>query len=86
VEFCAWVLGRFCAEAAPWVGDRCRMLDYQDLSPGVVLKVAEYFGLTFTDKSVAQLSELLKVDAKHPDRAFGNDVLAKRSTKSAALN
>jgi hypothetical protein len=73
VEFCAWVLGRFCTEATPWVGDRCRVLDYQDLSPGIVLKIAEYFGITFTEKSVAQLSELLRVDAKHPDRGFEND-------------
>jgi hypothetical protein len=78
-EICAWAIDRYCAEALGALDNGCRVVDYEDLSIETVVKIAEYFGLTFTSEGLGELQEVFQFDSKRPKRRFNSD----RETKQA---
>jgi hypothetical protein len=85
VEFCTWVLGRLCSEALSSLDDRCRVIDYADLSPRVVAAIASYFSLRLTSDGQRNFLESFKYDAKNTGRLFESDVDAKRRGASESM-
>jgi hypothetical protein len=79
VDLSAWAVGRYCAEALAVLDDGCRVVDYEDLTEGTAIGIAEYFGLSFSAQELHHVRELLRLDAKTPWRAFDADSQKKRS-------
>jgi hypothetical protein len=70
-EFCARVLGSFCASALqvlPSGGDaRCMVVDYMDLSPDRMREIAAFFGLQLREQGKA-VDEVFQSYAKDPEK------------------
>jgi hypothetical protein len=85
VEFCAWVIGRFCEEATAGPQLGCRVLDYSMLTRDTVREIASSFGLEFTVDGLNRFKQAFECDAKDNSRRFDRDNDAKRKTASAAI-
>jgi hypothetical protein len=85
VEFWAWIMGRFCSDALTLLGPRCRVLDYSQITLGLVRKVGEFFNLSFSVEGERSLSEIFRLDAKRPGRVFESDSADKRMRASETI-
>lgn len=86
IEFWAWLMGRFCSDALALLDDRCRVLDYSDITPDVARRVGEYFHLSVSGEGEPRLHEAFRFSAKHPERLFESDSARKRFSTSDAIN
>lgn len=84
-EFCAWTIGRMCEEALACLDRNCLLLDYGEISPEVVLRVANYFDLYVPGERHSLLSAIFARDAKHPERPFREDTKLKRRAASHSI-
>jgi hypothetical protein len=84
-ELCAWLLGRFCAEALPFLDDRCIVIDYDDLTPEVVRAVAANFGLHFSPQGEERFCECFQNNAKELHRRFDADRDSKQRVATDAM-
>ncbi len=73
-EYTGRVLGLFCKAASESADDCCRLLDYSDLSPSAMRRVAEYLGIPLSADADA-LARVMKTYSKDPagKRAFRGD-------------
>jgi hypothetical protein len=84
-EFCAWVIGRLCAEALVSLDENCLVVDYEHLNPGVVRVIARHLGLQYSPASNKRLESVFRVHAKDSSRTFVSDVNRKRSSVTDSL-
>jgi hypothetical protein len=70
-EFCARVLGSFCASALQAVADKsggpCMVVDYVDLNPDRMREIAAFFGIQLRDEGKA-VDEVFQSYAKDPQK------------------
>jgi hypothetical protein len=77
-EFCARVIGSYCASSLEVIdrsgGDKCMVVDYVDVSPDRMRKIAAFFGIPLTGdgKNVDSVFERYSKDPKK-DRRFHDD-------------
>jgi len=83
-EFSAWLVGRICDAALVQMDDRCLLLDYRDLTPEAVLRVAEFFRLRLTDGEREALRKSFRFDAKRGGE-FNADADKKKNAATAAM-
>jgi hypothetical protein len=79
----AWAIGQFCSDALAVIDQGCRVLDYSDLTPEVVCKVAAYFNLPLSQEAFRGIGDAFRLDAKNPDRVFQGDSESKMSSGEA---
>jgi hypothetical protein len=84
-DLCGWGIGRYCAEALSVMDDACRVVDYSDLNPETTIKIASFFGLTFSPAGLQCLRDAFLMDAKNTRRAFASDVESKRRDASGHI-
>ena len=85
LEYWAWIMGRFCSDAQVAVSDKCRVLDYSDITPKIAMKVGEYFGLSFPEESPALIRDTFRVNAKSPSRVYAADSASKTLSASEVI-
>lgn len=84
-DLCAWVIGRYCAESLSALDDKCRVVDYEDLTPETAMGIAEFFGLSFSPEGLGRLQKSFRVNAKKPGQPFSSDGEAKRSAATEGV-
>jgi hypothetical protein len=85
MEFWAWMMGRFCSDALTLLDPRCRVLDYSQITLEVVRKVGEFFNLSFSGEGDRSLTEIFRLNAKHPSKVFESDSADKRMRASETI-
>jgi hypothetical protein len=84
-ECCAWLTGRLCAEGLAMLDESCRIVDYRDLTPEVVLHIGRFFGLQVSSEVESQLGAAFGVHGKRPHQRFTSDSDAKRLEATQAI-
>jgi hypothetical protein len=72
-EYGARVIGEFCKSAASAIDGQCRVVDYENLSPGRCCSIANYFGIFLTRSEKTAIGEATRFYSKDPRRTFHDD-------------
>jgi len=83
VEFCGWVLGRFCAAVSAVA--ECIVIDYEHLTSQIISQLAAECRLSFSVEGRERLAMALIRDAKNSTRRFENDIETKRLQGTDAM-
>jgi hypothetical protein len=84
VDYCAWMLGRYCQVAAAVADSRCIVVDYENLDASAIRGIAQQFGLEVSGHNEA-FQASLRMSAKSPGRVFEDDRRRKQEGATSAI-
>lgn len=85
--FCARGIDAFLRAAIEHVSPSCRVVDYEDLTEALVIRIARFFGLECAHTELQYLSRCFQIDSKDPrqEREFCDDRAFKRTIATATI-
>jgi hypothetical protein len=86
VDYCAWVIGRFCEIAFDLIDCECTVIDYEELDLRAIQQVANSCGLCFSSNAEVLLGRSLAMYSKAPDRLYADDRDRKRRRSTDVIN
>ncbi len=81
----AWVVGQLCECGLGFEGDRCGVVDYEDLTPDLARGISRFFGLPVEGNRRRAIEEIFRVDAKDRSRKFRGDTNRKQAAITASM-
>jgi hypothetical protein len=86
-EYCAKGLGQFLLSASSQLDDKCFLLDYEDLNPPKVFKLATLLNFQLPDITSPEMNAVFKLYSKDPLglRTFEDDSKRKRNESSTSV-
>jgi len=84
-ERASWGIGRLCECGLEFVGDRCGVVEYEDLTPDLAMGISRFFGLSVASDRRRAVEEIFGVDAKDRSRMFRDDTSRKQAIITASM-
>jgi len=84
-ESFAWLIGRLCIQAFGALDKECFVLDYADLCPTAVSRVASIFDLSFSNEGMTRMTDTFRFHGRYPNRPYRADGETKRNAATEVI-